>query len=305
MWFKNLQIYRLSKPFQLSPEELHEALKARQARECGSLEMSVTGWQSPLGKEAEMLTHAAGGCIMLCARREEKVIPPAVVRDLLADKVVEIEEAEDRKVRRREQQEIKDELMHDLLPRALVKSTLTYAYIDTRENWLLVDSASAKRAEELITLLRETLGTLPLKPVEVARSPASVMTSWLTEAGPGADFVIQDECELRDPVEEGAIVRCRRQDLDGDEIKAHLKAGKQIVKLSLEWGERLAFVIQEDMSVKRLRFLDLIQEEAAEAEAEDAATRFDVDFALMSLELGRFIGRLVEVFGGLTEDEAE
>ncbi|OQX45537.1 MAG: hypothetical protein B0D86_03485, partial [Candidatus Sedimenticola endophacoides] len=36
--------------------------------------------------------------------------------------------------------------------------------------------------------------------------------------------------------------------------------------------------------------------------AEDAATRFDVDFALMSLELGRFIPRLIDTFGGIAEE---
>ena len=87
MWFKNLQIYRLSRPFDLSPEALHEALSERVTRECGSLEISTFGWQPPLGKNAALLTHAAGGCIMLCARKEEKVLPAAVIREQLMEKV--------------------------------------------------------------------------------------------------------------------------------------------------------------------------------------------------------------------------
>lgn len=303
MWFKNLQLYRLSKPFTLSPEELHDRLLDKEARECGTLEMSVLGWQSPLGRHGSQLTHAAGNCIMICARQEDKVIPASVVREQLEEKVSAIEEAEGRKVRRREQQEIKDELMMDLLPRAFVKSSLTYAYIDTKDGWLVVDAASAKRAEELISLLRETLGTLPLKPLDVAQSPASVMTSWLTGHGPSEDFLIQHECELRDTVEEGGVVRCSHQDLEGEEIRTHLDAGKQVVRLALEWHDHLGFVLSDDLSIKRLKFLDVIQEEAAEAEAEDAATRFDVDFALMTLELRRFISRLVETFGGLAEED--
>jgi recombination associated protein RdgC len=65
----------------------------------------------------------------------------------------------------------------------------------------------------------------------------------------------------------------------------------------------LALVLAEDLSIRRLKFLDVIQEEAAEAEAEDAVTRFDVDFALMSLELGRFIPRLLELFGGMAAEQ--
>jgi recombination associated protein RdgC len=237
---------------------------------------------------------------MVCARKDEKVLPAAVVREVLADRVAEIEEAEDRKVRRREQGEMRDEIMQDLLPKAFSKSALTYAYIDTKNEWLVVDAASPKRAEELISLMRETLGSFQVRPVQVNLSPAAVMTAWLS-GHPSDEFLLQDECELRDPVEEGAIVRCRRQDLEGDEITTHLKAGKQVVRLSLNWGERLSFVFTEDMSVKRLKFLDVIQEQAAEAEAEDAATRFDVDFSLMTLELERFLPHLFEAVGGIAE----
>lgn len=303
MWFRNLQIYRLLSPFQHDPESLHELLSERIARGCAGQEMSAIGWQSPLGRASEQLTHAAGGCIMVCARREEKVLPAAVVRELLDDRVAQIEEAEARKVRRREREEMKDELMFDLLPRAFTKSSAIYAYIDTRENWLVVDASSNKRAEELVSLLRETLGTLPVRPLEVASAPASVMTGWLSGATSGPAWEIQDECELRDTVEEGGIIRCKRQDLEGDEVRTHLEAGKQVVKLALTWNQRLAFVLSDDLSIKRLKFLDMILEEAASAESEDAATRFDVDFSLMSLELGRFIADLVETFGGIVEEQ--
>ncbi|MCW8943492.1 MAG: recombination-associated protein RdgC [Sedimenticola sp.] len=303
MWFKNLYLFKLLTPFQYTPEALHERLSERAARGCGSLELASLGWQPPLGRGADLLTHAAGNCTMICARREERVLPASVVRELLADKVAEIEESEGRKVRRKEQDEIKDELMQDLLPRAFIKSSRLYAYIDTKNQWLVVDAASSKRAEELVSLLRETLGTLPAKHFEVNDAPASIMTAWVSGAAATSEFLIQDECELRDTVEEGGIIRCRRQDLEGEEIRVHLDAGKQVVKLALEWGERLGFVLSDDFSIKRLKFLDLILEEAANSEAEDAATRFDVDFSLMSLELERFITQLVEVFGGLAEDD--
>ena len=81
MWFKNLLIYRLTQPFTLSPEELHEALQEREARQCGGFEMSTIGWERPLGRSGEQLTHAASGCIMICAKREEKVLPAAVVKE--------------------------------------------------------------------------------------------------------------------------------------------------------------------------------------------------------------------------------
>jgi recombination associated protein RdgC len=47
-----------------------------------------------------------------------------------------------------------------------------------------------------------------------------------------------------------------------------------------------------------LRFSDLVQEQADEVEAEDVATRFDVDFSIMSLELSAFLESLMNALGG-------
>ena len=302
MWFRNLQLYHLQQAFDLNPEELHEKLEPQSARECGSMEPSTYGWVKPLGRNSSQLTHATNGCIMLCTRSEEKILPASVIREKLAQKVEEIEEAESRKVRRREKEELKDILMQQLLPQAFTKSSLTYAYIDTKGRWLLVDASSPKKAEELINLLRESLGSLRVKPLVPAQSPTAVMTSWLAERAPQDGFVVVDECELRDPMDEGGIIRCRRQDLMGDEIAPNLKAGKQVVRLALEWAERISFVLCEDLSIKRLGFMDMIQEEAAEVAAEDDSARFDADFTIMSLELGRFIPALLEQFGGLEKE---
>jgi recombination associated protein RdgC len=62
--------------------------------------------------------------------------------------------------------------------------------------------------------------------------------------------------------------------------------------------------LTEEPAIKRLKFLDVIQDEAAQSEAEDEATRFDLDFSLMTLELARFIPRLLEVFGGAAKAPA-
>ena len=118
-----------------------------------------------------------------------------------------------------------------------------------------------------------------------------------------AGFELGDECELREPVEGGSVIRCRKQDLLADEIEAHLEAGKLVTKLAVSWDERLSCILADDVSIKRLRFLDLVMEEAGEVSADDDVARFDADFALMTLELSRFIPAWLEVFGGLESDD--
>ena len=76
------------------------------------------------------------------------------------------------------------------------------------------------------------------------------------------DILIEDECELRSQEEEAAIIRCKRHDLALPEIKNHLDSGKQVIKLAMSWADRISFMLDESLSVKRLKFLDLIQEQA-------------------------------------------
>ena len=192
--------------------------------------------------------------------------------------------------------------MQDLLPRAFIRSNLTFAYIAPKDNMILVNASSSKKAEELLVFLRRSIGTLPVVPAALNHAPSSIMTRWVTGEDVPVDFLVQDECELHDMEEDGGIIRCKRQDLNADEIQAHITAGKQVVKLAINWQESLSCIVNEDFSIKRLKFGDEILEQADSEGADDYASQFDEDFSIMALELKRFIPRLIEAFGG--EDES-
>jgi recombination associated protein RdgC len=301
MWFKNLRIYLLQHPFNLSQEALADKLETKRFQPCGSHDLVGLGWDSPLGRQSEVLVHEAGGCQIICARQEDKLLPAAVVNEIVEEKVEQIQQEEGRKVARRERSELKDEVFHQLLPKAFSRYTRQFAIIDKQQGWILVDASSANKAEALISLLRDTLGSLPVKPLEVATSPSFVMTEWLKRPGQYSDFSLLDSCELQDRSEEASMLRCKGQDLSADEILGHIDAGKAVVKLAVEWDERLSCIIDADMSIKRMKFLDLIQEQAADYQIESEADAFDARFTLMSLEFRRFLPRLFELFGGTAE----
>lgn len=301
MWFKNLHIYRFLKPFNLTAEALIEQLSKDAFQPCGRLEMQSQGWVPPLGKDSESIVHAVQKCFMIATRTEEKILPVSVVREFVNEKVEEIETQQLRKVRKREKEEIREEILQELIPRAFTRSNYQYAYIDSKQGWLLIDTASRKKAEEFVSFLRKTLGSLPVTLPKLKDSPAYMMTQWLTEETCPAQFELADACELVDTSLEGAIVNCKRQDLLSDEIHAHLKAGKLVTRLALQWHNRIGLVIDDEFVIRRLQFLDLVQEQAQEVTVENRQQRFDADFAIMIGELAQLIKSLFEVFGG--EDE--
>jgi hypothetical protein len=115
-----------------------------------------------------------------------------------------------------------------------------------------------------------------------------------------AGFTIDRDCELKAVGEEKAAVPTSAIPLGDEvsgEIKAHLAAGKLPTKLALTWNDRISFVLNEKLEIKRLAFLDLLKEEA-EKSAERADEQFDADFALMTGELSRFLPDLLAALGG-------
>ena len=294
--FKNARLYRLDAPSTIDAEGLENRLAERLFRPCGPLETASFGWCPPLGGQTQALVHAGNGCVALCARRQERLLPSAVVAEAVDERVAELESREARDVGRTERRHLREEVMLDMLPRAFTRSRQVRAYLDLVGGWMVIDAASEKAAEDLVGLLRETLGSFRVRPPRPEQSPTTLMTSWVTAGDTPEGLDLGDECELRDPHNERSLVRCRGQDLSGEEISTHLSAGKEVVKLALQWQEHLEFLLQDDLSLKRLKFADELIEEAVESDVEDEPARFDAEFAIMALQLRELIGRLDKVF---------
>ena len=178
MWFRNLQLFRLTTDFNLTAEELEVRLAPDAFTPCGPLQAETMGWVPPLGADGGALVHSAQGHFLFCAKREERILPAGVVREEVDEKAEPIAQKEGRSVGRKERERIRDEVLQDLMPRAFTRSAKLYAYVDPTARWLIVDAASRKRAEELTMLLRKSLGTLPIVPPQVAQAPSAVMTAW-------------------------------------------------------------------------------------------------------------------------------
>ncbi len=298
MWFRNLQIYRFNQPFALKAEELAEKMAEFAFEPCGNHDSSRQGWVAPLGRHGSDLVHATAGYIMVCARKQQKILPAGAINELLEERLLQLEEREKRKPTSRERLALKEEITFELLPRALTRSTLLFAYIAPKEGLLVVNASSAKRAEELLTLLRETIGSVPVIPLATKNLPIQTMTHWLLHGTAPQGFTFGGECELRDLLEQSSVVTCRQQNLVSQEINSLVKEGMSVRKLSLAWNDRMECVIDDKLGIHKLLFSDLVQEQANSESADDAAARFDIDFSIMALELSAFILALLAAFGG-------
>ena len=296
-WFKNAMIYRLTKSLDWSEKTISDALENNQYHSCNQSEMSKFGWSTPL-KGSELLYFTVGKQILLLAQKEEKILPAHVIKRELDARVEKLEQAENRKLKKVDKQTLKDDVVATLLPRAFSKYQQTALWIDAENNLIYVDATSAKRAEEALALLRKSLGSLPVVPLTFANEPSLVMQEWVAKESIPQWLVSLEEAELRD-VNNG-VIRCKQQALDSDEILS-LVNSKYVTKLALEWEEHLSFVLNEDCSLKRLKFADQIREKNDDILKEDYAQRFDADFVLMTGILSKLTENLLHDFGGEKE----
>lgn len=295
MWFKNLQVYRLTAPWTMTSEQLEASLAAQAFAPCGSVDMQSQGWASP--RSDGMLVHTVNRQLLLQLDTEKKLLPASVINQVSKARAAELEEQQGFKPGRKQMKEIKEQVADELLPRAFSIRRSTRVWIDPINGWLVIDAAAATRADEVFKLLLKSLETLPFAALRTERSPLSAMTDWLAADEAPGGFTVDQDTELRAVGEGKATVRYVRHTLEAEEVRRHIAGGKQCTRLALTWNDRVSFVLTEALAIKRVAPLDVLKENA-DAAMQNDDERFDTDFALMTGELAQLIADLVQALGG-------
>ena len=292
MWFKNLYLFKFEKDFTLNAEELHAELLKKPFTPCSPSQRESMGWVAPIGK-GESLTHSSNRYILFTMARQERLLPATVIKETLQEKVEEIENVENRKVSAREKKELREDIEHELLPRAFTRTQKIDAWIDPTNGWLILNTASAPRAEEFTKLLRKTLGSLPVALPESKVSPAVAMTQWLGSQKLPEPFTLGFECELKNQGDDKGTATFKQHDLTLEEVQSSLEAGKYVSKLAIEWDEKISFVLSEDLQIKKLKFLDVMEEQLKDNDPQTHEEHLDIAFSLMTGEVSLLLKDLL------------
>lgn len=290
MWFKNLRVYQFTQDFKLA-DDFQDLLSERSFKPCSSTEPASIGWISPIRDSGEYaLMHQ--DAVLLCLRKEEKVMPASAVKSELEQRKEAYELEHARPMPRKEQQALKEDIVHNLLPRALSRYSVTWGMIDLKNQRVLVDTSSATRAEEFTAQLRSCLGSLPVRPWGPEYPATHCLTQWVKEGAAATPFELGEDAELKSSKEEGMVVRLRRHDLVVPEVTQHLDHDKHVTELGLGWPNRLSFLLSDDYAIKRIKFADMVLEQRDQDNTADAAEQLDADFALMFGEFAELLDQL-------------
>ncbi len=297
MQFKNLRILRCDGANFPDTEALENLLAKRGLEPLNALERERHGFV-PAGPDGT-LVHARESYRLIALGGEKKLLPSSVVRQTADQRAQRIEQAQGRPPGKRQLRELRDQVETELLSRAFTVRSSTRIWLDLESGFVLLDNASPKFEETFLEVWHQTVVNVELQRLDTEKSPLSAMTHWVADGEGPEGFSIDQEAELRSAAAGQATVRYLRHTLDGAEVRRHISNGKQCTRLAMTWRERISFVLCEDLSLKRLQWVDKEDDgNGSEVTEED---RFDVDFTLTSGDLAGLCKDLVAALDGFAQ----
>lgn len=319
--FNNVVMYRFCKPLALSPVSLNQALYENRFTSPQPTQASSAGFVPPLpavdGGAAPYL-HQADGRWVLCLKVATRNVKPAELMARINDKVAAIEQREHRKVFRKEKQNIKDEVLLELLPQAFPEERTARACITPRSGLLAVEAGSHNAAEFFLGQLRQALEGLPVALPRVVQDPGLAMLAWLNAAAlddaqdtPLATLpqglALGEFAELKSR-SHGGRVTLNDEDPADDNAAGYRAANYAVTALALATCDDMAgirFRLTSELLLKGIKSdyeVDIGEGIDHDDVAAQRAALFDAELVLFFGVLEQVWGQLVTAFGGYADD---
>ena len=262
---------------------------------CEPTQDKSVGWVPPRGPEHGALIESVGGQWIAKFQIETKAVPGEVVKRKLAELAAQIEQTQGRKPGKKESRELREAIVHELLPMAFPKTASVWVWIDRERGRIVLDTSSQGKADEAVTALVRAIDGINIGLLNTQVSPQAAMTSWLfgTPDQWPEHFAAGRHVELRSSDEAKALVKFDRHHLDDEQMRLHIGQGKLPTKLALDWEGRVSFVLTEGGALRKIDYLDGVLDGRHEEES-----GFDADVAIATGELGQLIDHLTEAMGG-------
>lgn len=282
LWFKNAIIYQLNNDTLLDKNAIEKAIKSVPFTPCGNIDTMKMGWVSPYNDNYhDDFIVDMQGHLLLRIKKETKLLPAPVIKQALLEKIDKQEQALSRKLTKNEKATLKDEVMIDLMPRAFSKYNHYWLWIDTINKRIILDTSSFKQAEDILAILRKELGALALTPLSIEKPLEQIMTTWVKEKLNFAPFILGDQAELKDPLEGNGIISCKNQDITSDEMMIHFDSGKWITKVKIIDERGVNFIVNNDLTLKRIKFDSSVLDENEDIGADEFDKKLEADFFIM------------------------
>jgi len=294
-YFRNMRLYRVMTPWPESEAELSDLLNQAAFKPCGPYAERSAGFEAPVAESADLFGRRLMGNDRLQLRVQTRILPAGAVQEALVERVDGFKTRMGAAPNRRELRDLKDEVINQLMPQALVKSDRVGALYLREQKVLAVDSASETVADYFFKNLTRAVVGLQYAPLAFKQPAVDLMNNiFLGQAKP--PFSLARECRMRDPAEAGASVNWLEMDLADAAIRRHLAEGLHLDRLGVRVDHVARLVLDNDLVVRKLRFEDQRLDDVGESD--DPLAQADAEWIVFAGFLQQLIKALSEQLGG-------
>jgi recombination associated protein RdgC len=288
MWFRNLTLYSFTSMPGL--DALNVALARQRYAPCTDMQQESSGFVPHNGGDWFAFSVDPHVMISLCI--EKKVLPAAVVRDELAERVAQVEREQGHKVGRKQKAELREDVTDALLAQAFSVRRTVRGWLDLRRNLLAIDTASQPTAELFVRHLIRAIETdIGLRNLSTAKTAVEAMTAWVSDEPP-ADFTIDDDTTFAG--NNGCAVKYSKVSVEQADVARQIESGKLVTRLALTHAGRVSFVLAKGVVLRRIAPVGTLNDVAKTGDKLDPA-----DFLLMAAALSDVTAALIDALGGI------
>ncbi len=300
MWFKNARIYNvdLSEIIEIFKDEqrLDEALRQAAFTPCTAQMVASCGFVPLYGADTPFCYRQGPHCFCLM-QEENKLLPASVIKNELETQVRQREQELNRKINHDERNAMKTAVQNQLLSRAFTTRRSYLVYINPESRLCAVSASSPKRAEAVLAMLREALGTFPARILQPRCVVEDRLTAWISTPSELPErFELGTDTVLKSPADEGGVIRASKEDLTSEEIALHIQSGKVSTEVQVIYNEALSLVLTSDLSFKRLKPLDLYLERTLPEQTDDEIANLQGQLVLQGELLNELGLAVMEIF---------
>lgn len=303
--FSNLLVYRLTDPaaFHSRYHELNELLAEKPARLPAKSELKAAGFTTPLGIDDEYVELIKPKTFTFAINFAERMLPAKVVRQRVSSEVTQIEKEEERKVYAREKNQIKDKVISEMLPHAFIDQRVIRAMVIGP--YIVIDTTSAKRGEDVLCMLREVLGTLGVRPATVRTTPIEPFTRWFTGHEMPPKFMLTGDFKANNTNDESDLLNGKGTSPKAEGLSDLVaEFGRRVTVLGLGWQsnaeETVYFSVNEMIGIKGIKWPEVIMDMASRDAGEEAEHHnlLRATLLLLADEMANLITDLLDALGG-------
>lgn len=294
MLFKQAQIFTLNKSLPSQLSSLLPKMQPLMFKNCPPSFASSYGFITPTKENEAPLVYSMDHYLLFAIQFEEKILPSSVVKKELDQKVAELQKKEDRKIYAKEKKNLRDEITMSLLPKAFTQLSQVYACLDTKNNWLILNTLQAERTKSTLSVFKKCFEADAI-PLKLKKIPY-ILTQWIKTNQWPDHIDILDQYFLQDPNQVKRYIRSQSQDIFSSPIQTLVESGLEVKQLLLCWQNALRFILTENLHLKNLRYEDQLANDVDEAASESALDRFNTDFLILMRTLEPLFSALIAEF---------